>query len=257
MTFNAEILRKRFLFAQFQRQGSKVKIFLPYFRKNDVILDVGCGSGVELLAVSNFCEYAVGLDIDIDALKIARRRVKNKMNIDLVRADALHPPFRSKGFSKIFCFDVLEHLIFPLKLVDLMKNLLCPHGEVILRVPNKYSSHEILLFLISPITKAKGGNWYVRHVSFFDPKKLKFSLNQYKFKYITGYTYGGLSFNLSTILFTLISVFLSIILRDPIKIEHYSSALRKCNSKGRFFEIKTNSSMPSFSYITMMFRLQE
>jgi ubiquinone/menaquinone biosynthesis C-methylase UbiE len=102
MTFNAEILRKRFLFAQLQRQGSKVKPFLPYFRKNDVILDVGCGSGVELLAVSNFCEYAVGLDIDIDVLKIARRRVKNKMNIDLVRADALHPPFRSKSFSKIF-----------------------------------------------------------------------------------------------------------------------------------------------------------
>jgi len=257
MTFNAEILKKRFLFAQLQRQDSKVKLFLPYFRKNDAILDVGCGSGIELLAVSNFCKYAVGLDIDIDVLKIARRRVKNKMNIDLVRADALHPPFRSKSFSKIFCFDVLEHLIFPLKLVDLMKNLLCAHGEVILRVPNKYSFHEVLLFLISPVTKAKGGVWYVRHVSFFDPRQLDSFLRQRKFKYITGYTYGSLSSNLLTTLFTLMSIFLNIIARDPIKMEYYSSTLRKCYLKGRFFEIKANSPMPSFSYITMMFRLQE
>jgi hypothetical protein len=138
-----------------------------------------------------------------------------------------------------------------------MKDLLCARGEVILRVPNKYSFHEVLLFLISPVTKAKGGVWHVRHVSFFDPRQLDSFLSQRKFKYITGYTYGGLSSNFLTTLFTLISVFLSIIIRDPIKMEHYSSALRKCYPKGKFFEIKANSPMPSFSYITMMFRLQE
>jgi SAM-dependent methyltransferase len=208
-----------------------------------------------LFTVSNLCKYAVGIDIDIDVLKIARRRLKDKMNIDLVRSDALHLPFRSKSFSKIFCFDVLEHLTFPSKLIDLMKDLLCTQGEVILRVPNKYSSHEILLFLISPITKAKGGIWYVHHVSFFDPRRLSSFLARKKFKYITGYTYGGLSSNFLITLFTFMSVFLYIIVRDPIKMEHYSSVLRRCHPKGKFFYIKANSHMPSFSYITMMFRL--
>lgn len=259
MAVNIERVREVFLSAQKQRseEHSKVKPFIRRFCKNDTVLDIGCGSGIELSSLSDFCGYAVGIDIDKDVLAIAKRKLRDRVNVYLARSDARLLPFRPKCFSKILCFDVLEHFIFPQILINNMKHLLVSHGEVILRVPNKWSPHEILLMLISPLTKAKTGTWFVHHVSFFDSKSIKGIFISRDFQYASGYTYGSLISNIATALFTLISVLLNLIFyNNPIKRETILSTLRKHYPKTRCFIINSDSKLPSFSYLTMMFRLR-
>lgn len=81
---------------------------------NDVVLDLGCGVGIELNAVSVHTKYLVGLDIDLSNLRIARNFLDKKSEkMNLVRAGIFFLPFRDSSFSKVLCFDVLEHLANP------------------------------------------------------------------------------------------------------------------------------------------------
>jgi len=161
-----------FLFAERKRwngevASSKVKLFIRHFTEKDVVLDIGCG--VELSVVSDFAQYVVGLDIDPDFLRVAKEALgnKTKKNVELVRGDA-YLPFKTSSFSKLLCFDILEHLPNPRRLVDGIKEVLCQRSFCVIRIPNKWTIHEFLLMLVSRLKHGnKGSLWNVRHVSFF------------------------------------------------------------------------------------------
>jgi len=146
--------------------ASKVRLFLNHFNEDDVVLDAGCGVGIELNAVSTRVKYSVGLDIDLSNLRTARYLLGNKIQkIDFIRADICHLPFRTSSFSKILCFDVLEHLICPIKAIDGLRSILSSGGECFIRVPNKWTIGEFLLMIVSKQRRSRG-LWNVRHVSF-------------------------------------------------------------------------------------------
>jgi len=231
MSFNSENLRKRFLLSQAGKRHSKVKLFIKSFQPSDIALDIDCGSGVELKEVSKIVKYSIGIDIDEDVLKIAKTRCDK--NINLVRCDALLLPFRPRYFSKIICLDVLEHLILPGILISEFSEILKWYGKLIIRIPNKWTSHEILLMVISPITKIKKGIWHVCHVYFFDAKSIVTMLNSFDFEYLIRYICGDLLFNITTIILTLASIISNIIILDPIKREIVLSRLRQSPLKLR------------------------
>ena len=95
----------------------------------DVILDVGCGTGLLFDLVAPKAKLLVGLDISSKQLKIAYKKTKCFPNVQLVRADAEHMPFREKVFDRIVAITLLQNLSDPERFLKESIRISKPHGE--------------------------------------------------------------------------------------------------------------------------------
>ena len=94
------------------------------------ILDVGCGTGANLLMLSKYGD-AEGVDISEDALAFCRER-----GLDKVRLGAGEElPYEDGTFDLVTAFDVVEHMDDDLAGLSEMRRVLRPGGRVLLFVP--------------------------------------------------------------------------------------------------------------------------
>src|SRR5258708_3411169 len=96
------------------------------------ILDVGCGSGVNSLALAAKGHQLHGVDLSEAAIERYRSsgfegRVRD-LETGLSYADA--------SFDIVFCSEVVEHMTSPDLLVTEMSRVLKPGGQLILSTPN-------------------------------------------------------------------------------------------------------------------------
>ncbi len=94
------------------------------------ILDVGCGTGANLLMLSKY-GYAEGVDVSEDALAFCRER--GLENVKLGAAEQL--PYDDGTFDLVTALDVVEHLDDDLAGLREMRRVLRPGGRVLLFVP--------------------------------------------------------------------------------------------------------------------------
>ena len=94
------------------------------------ILDVGCGTGANLLMLSKFGD-AEGVDISPDALSFCKERGLAK--VKLGAAEEL--PYADGTFDLVTAFDVVEHMDDDLAGLREMRRVLRPGGHVLLFVP--------------------------------------------------------------------------------------------------------------------------
>ena len=94
------------------------------------ILDVGCGTGANLLMLSEYGE-AEGVDISEAALAFCRER-----GLDKVRLGAGEKlPYEDGTFDLVTALDVVEHMDDDLAGLREMRRVLRPGGRVLLFVP--------------------------------------------------------------------------------------------------------------------------
>jgi SAM-dependent methyltransferase len=94
------------------------------------ILDVGCGTGANLLMLSKYGD-AEGVDVSEDALAFCRER-----GLDKVRLGAGEElPYEDATFDLVTAFDVVEHMDDDLAGLREMRRVLRPGGRVLLFVP--------------------------------------------------------------------------------------------------------------------------
>jgi len=94
------------------------------------ILDVGCGTGANLLMLSKYGD-AEGVDISEDALAFCRERGLDK--VKLGAGEEL--PYDNGTFDLVTAFDVVEHMDDDLAGLKEMRRVLRPGGRVLLFVP--------------------------------------------------------------------------------------------------------------------------
>ena len=92
------------------------------------LLEIGCGAGEFLQKVATAVDYSLGLDINQDALEIARKKGLN------VRAEPIE--HLTEKFDMVVLFEVLEHLQSPSEILTAISNALNPGGVLLLSVPN-------------------------------------------------------------------------------------------------------------------------
>ena len=75
------------------------------------IIEVGAGSGMLMCSLKSITDYVVGVDVN-DHLAAVRRVMMNRQRLDLdfVRSDVKHLPFRSGSVDLIVGVSVLEHI---------------------------------------------------------------------------------------------------------------------------------------------------
>jgi ubiquinone/menaquinone biosynthesis C-methylase UbiE len=100
------------------------------------VLEVGCGTGCDLLQFAKHGALATGVDITDSHLELARKRVGDMATV--VKADARALPFEDGSFDYVYSHGVLHHSDEPEKAA----------GEIlrVLRKGGKFNIHLYALF---------------------------------------------------------------------------------------------------------------
>lgn len=83
---------------------------------NNIVLDIGCGSGLLFGYLASKVEAIIGVDLSIELLHKAKQ--KNKTNIHLIQADADNLPLQNKKMDIVFAFTMLQNMPSPLKTIQ-------------------------------------------------------------------------------------------------------------------------------------------
>lgn len=97
-------------------------------------LDIGCGEKPYAHLFS--CTEYIGIDIE------TTEKYHEKHKTDLFY-NGVDLPFENNSFDSIVCFEVLEHVFEPEKIVNEMFRVLKPGGSILLTTPFIWNEHEI------------------------------------------------------------------------------------------------------------------
>lgn len=99
------------------------------FRKHagEDVLEIGCGTGCDLLQFAKNGARAVGVDITPEHLRLAAERVNGLAEIK--RSDATALPFDDGSFDFVYSHGVLHHIDEPRRVVEEIFRVLRPGGR--------------------------------------------------------------------------------------------------------------------------------
>jgi ubiquinone/menaquinone biosynthesis C-methylase UbiE len=165
----------------------------------DIILDIGCGSGVQLRALEVAKpNLLVGTDVNRKALVYAKN--KNIPQSEFVLADAQNLPFRSETVNRIICAEIIEHLNEPEQMIAETRRVLKNGGSMVITTPNEHSIWGLYEFFWD--TFGRGRNYGETHLKFFSVRELESFFPLYQRSHETLYLFSPLFalFNNKTVL---------------------------------------------------------
>lgn len=111
--------------AQYEvEQNTKIEYALTCikFESNELVLDLGCGTGLLFKHMNKKIGLLVGVDVSLNALREAKKRM-NMANIAIIRADADTTPFPDHIFNKVIAITVLQNMPDPKKTITEIKRI--------------------------------------------------------------------------------------------------------------------------------------
>jgi ubiquinone/menaquinone biosynthesis C-methylase UbiE len=111
--------------------------------RDEDVLEIGCGTGCDLLQFAKHGARAVGVDITPEHLRLARERVGELARV--LSADARNLPFPDARFDYVYSHGVLHHLDDPATVVKEMLRVLRPSG--------RFNVHVYALWSYVPVHK--------------------------------------------------------------------------------------------------------
>ena len=146
------------------------KLILSYLNKNELVLDVGCGSGY--LAANSPGNQFYGIEINKNSAKNAEKFYKKTYLSDIEKFDGRL--LSRKKFDILIFADILEHLSFPEKtLTYFVDKFLKDNGRVIISLPNIAHLTIRLNLLIGKFDYTESGILDKTHRCFYTLKSAK------------------------------------------------------------------------------------
>jgi len=101
-------------------------------------LDVGCGDGVLLHRLLRTGNRAIGVDVSLDGLQLAKQEIRRRRPgaLELVQASAEHLPFESGRFDYVLATELIEHVLDPQRAVEELSRMLRPDGLLVMTTPH-------------------------------------------------------------------------------------------------------------------------
>jgi SAM-dependent methyltransferase len=122
------------VYLQYQSQLSMYKKFAN--RPKLSILDVGCAQATLALQLAEMGHQVTALDMRAQFLEYARSRYTSG-DIKFVCANVLEDPIEGR-FDLIFANQIIEHLVYPAKMLERLRGLLSAGGRLIVTTPNAH-----------------------------------------------------------------------------------------------------------------------
>ena len=147
---------------------SRIADLLP---RGGVLVDLGCGDGAALDALSGFFDEAVGLDVSTARLEKRARPVRGWRFIE---ADLNGPfPVPSAHANAVLANQVIEHVADPDHFISETHRILRPGGVLVLTTPNiRYLRHLARLVVMGRGPRTSNGEqidgpWDDGHLHYF------------------------------------------------------------------------------------------
>ena len=118
--------------------------------QGDLILDIGCGTGLLLERISGAVGFAVGLDLSEELLSWARLKLRGTLTA-LVLSDAEHLPFKTATFDKVFIITLLQNLPDQIEVLSESMVVAKPAATIIVSGLKKKYSREGFLSLLRSV----------------------------------------------------------------------------------------------------------
>jgi SAM-dependent methyltransferase len=139
------------------------KVAIAQYKHAGALLDLGCSSGAFLESLKGESWRLYGIEMSAEVAKTAEARSGAHVFV----GDVLEAPFRRESFDVITCFDVLEHVYEPRRVMAKVEEWLKPGGIFYVLVPN-IDSAEARVF---------GTYWHglelPRHLFHYSPASLR------------------------------------------------------------------------------------
>lgn len=116
------------------RVKAVIELLSP-IKKEDFVLAAGCGEGYieKQLPDSNL----VLVDLSEEAIKRAKKNLKNRINVEYFIQDLEKLPFSDETFNKTECSEVIEHVLSPQSLLKELRRTLKQDGFLVVTFPNE------------------------------------------------------------------------------------------------------------------------
>lgn len=95
--------------------------------RGERVLEIGCGTGCDLLQFARHGAHATGIDITQEHLRLASERVGELAEVR--QGDGTAIPFPAEGFDYVYSHGVLHHVDQPRKVVEEIFRVLRPGGR--------------------------------------------------------------------------------------------------------------------------------
>jgi ubiquinone/menaquinone biosynthesis C-methylase UbiE len=106
--------------------------------RDDVLLDLGCGTGAAVRQAAPTVRRAVGLDLSPAMIAEARRLAASLANVDFREGDVSGPlPFSDGEFTAIVCTTAFHHFPEPRATIAEMFRVTAPCGRVVIADANR------------------------------------------------------------------------------------------------------------------------
>jgi SAM-dependent methyltransferase len=112
-----------------------------YLKDADRILDIGCGIGSYTYLLDK--TDSIGIDIDVNALKTAKKYCTNS---EFILASVFYLPFRDEIFDLAFMWEVIEYIDTETekKAIQEIHRSLTPRARFLLSAPNYHIIYNIM-----------------------------------------------------------------------------------------------------------------
>ncbi|MDI6847182.1 MAG: methyltransferase domain-containing protein [Candidatus Bathyarchaeia archaeon] len=99
--------------------------------KQDLVLDVGCGTGLLFKYVANKAKTIVGLDISRKILFQAKKHAKTFPNVHIIWADADNMPLKENIFDYVLAVTLIQNMPDPTKTLNEVKRVTKDNSVII------------------------------------------------------------------------------------------------------------------------------
>ncbi len=140
------------------------------YRKNNTIIDVGCGAGHFMQSVTERNWAVDGTEISDEAIRIASQRKQRVIKGDITSLD-----LAKEKYDIATLFELMEHALDPEGIIKKLCYIIRPGGLVYVTTPN-YNS------IMRRLLGNRWGIFHKEHIFYFTPNKLKEILNKHGFR---------------------------------------------------------------------------
>ena len=134
-----------------------------------VVLEIGAGLGVDILAAASDGYEAIAVDISREALRRIQSRAEGHVkNLHLVAADAVYLPFKSDSLDLVFHQGVMEHFRDPGPFVHEQRRTIRAGGAVIADVPQTFT-----FYTLRKMWAIRRGKWFAGWETQYTPGALR------------------------------------------------------------------------------------
>ena len=140
--YRSNLLSLSFITKTFLKKRTDLIVSLLQYTKKEDLIDIGCGSGIQLAQLENkFSDGVIGVDYSFDMLSLCQQNLPKTpyKHRFLINADAEKLCFQNSRFNCLISLGLLDYMPDYRLVLKEFYRILKPQGKILFTIPKKPS----------------------------------------------------------------------------------------------------------------------